>query len=247
VAPPPIRIAQRPADSRRSFGYQRFEILAAAFNALLLFGVGFYILYEGYQRFFQPVEVQSLAMTGIAVLGLVVNFVSARLLAGGKETSLNMRGAYLEVWSDMLGSLGVILAGIVIYFTGWAWVDPIVAVAIGLWVLPRTWTLLKETMNVLLEGVPGGVDFDAIARTVESTPGVAELHDLHVWSLTSDQTSLSAHIVLIEGADGDAVRTLVATDLASRLHIEHVTIQTEREDCRGSGSTVYHSHKSGPA
>ena len=237
-----IRIAQKPADSRRTFGYQRFEILAAAFNALMLFGVGFYILYEGYQRFFEPVEVQSLAMIGIAAGGLVVNLISARLLSAGKNVNLNMRGAYLEVWSDMLGSLGVILAGGLIYATGWTWIDPIVAVAIGLWVLPRTWTLLKETMNVLLEGVPSGVDLHAVAAKIESAPGVASLHDLHVWSLTSDQPSLSAHVVLVEGADADVTRLTVAALLDEAFHIEHATIQTERTDCRPEGSRTFHDY-----
>lgn len=238
-----IRIGQKAADSRRTFGYQRFEILAAAFNALLLFAVGIYILYEGYRRFFEPVAVQSLSMIGIATAGLVVNLISARLLSAGKDSSLNVKGAYLEVWSDMLGSIGVILAGGLIYLTGWTWIDPIVAVAIGLWVLPRTWVLLKETTNVLLEGVPQGLDFDKLVSTIEAAPGVAGLHDLHVWSLTSDQPSLSAHLVLAEGADGDATRQAVAALLDKTFHIEHATIQTERTDCRGDGSDAYHDHR----
>ena len=235
-----IRIAQKAPDSRRTFGYQRFEILAAAFNALLLFAVAIYILYEGYRRFFQPVEVQSLSMMGIAAVGLVVNLISARLLSAGKENSLNVKGAYLEVWADMLGSIGVIVAGAAIYLTGWTWIDPIVAVAIGLWVLPRTWTLLRETTNVLLEGVPQGLDFDALAQEMEAVPGVANIHDLHVWSLTSDQPSLSAHVVLSVGSDGDGTRHAIAGLLSSKFMIEHVTIQMERVDCRTVGSDVVH-------
>jgi cobalt-zinc-cadmium efflux system protein len=237
-----IRIGQKAADSRRTFGYQRFEILAAAFNALLLFAVGMYILYEGYQRFFEPVEVHSLSMMGIAAVGLVVNLISARLLMSGKDKSLNIKGAYLEVWADMLGSICVIFAGAAIYLTGWTWIDPIVAVAIGLWVLPRTWTLLRETTNVLLEGVPQGLDLHALAKAMEAAPGVANVHDLHVWSLTSDQPSLSAHIVLGEGSDGDATRQVIAGLLAQKFMIEHVTIQTERTDCRAFGSHVFHDY-----
>ena len=153
-----IRIARRPADVRRTYGYHRFEILAAAFNALLLFAVALYILFEAYQRFRNPPEIQSTGMLVIASLGLVVNLISIRLLSGGKDSSLNVKGAYLEVWSDLLGSLGVIAGALVIRFTGWAWVDTLIAVAIGFWVLPRTWVLLKDSLNILLEGVPEGID-----------------------------------------------------------------------------------------
>jgi cobalt-zinc-cadmium efflux system protein len=146
-----VRVARRPSSAKRTYGYYRFEILAAAFNALLLFGVAGYILYEGWQRLREPAQVQSSGMLVVAVLGLIVNLISMRMLQGGKDKSLNVKGAYLEVWSDMLGSIGVIGAALVIRFTGWVWVDAVVAVAIGLWVLPRTWLLLKESLNVLLE------------------------------------------------------------------------------------------------
>jgi cobalt-zinc-cadmium efflux system protein len=167
----------RPADRRRSFGYQRFEILAAASNAIMLFVVASYILYEGYKRIVEPSEIQSPPMLAIAGVGLIVNLLAMRILSGGEEASLNVKGAYLEVWSDILGSLGVIAAASIIALTGWTWVDPIVAIAIGLWVLPRTWTLLKETTNVLLEGVPQGLDLDEIAAAILVVPGVRSLHD----------------------------------------------------------------------
>ncbi len=159
-----IRIGERPADSRRTFGYQRFEILAAAVNAALLLGVALYILYEGYRRFVAPPQIQSFGMLAIAVVGLAVNLAAMRILAPQQERSVNVRGAYLEVWSDALGSLGVILAAVVLWLTGWAWVDTLVAVGIGLWVLPRAWSLLRETTNVLLEGVPKGIDLDEVAN-----------------------------------------------------------------------------------
>ena len=162
-----IRIGQRPADKKRTYGYRRFEILAAAFNALLLFAVAAYVLYEGIQRFMTPQPVQSLGMLGVAAVGLLVNLIAMRVLVGGKDDSLNVKGAYLEVWADMLGSLGVIGAAILIYVTGWSWVDPIVAIAIGLWVLPRTWILLRDTTNILLQGVPRDMDLDAV-RTAMS-------------------------------------------------------------------------------
>ena len=153
-----IRIAKRPADVRRTFGYYRFEILAAAFNTILLFIVAFYILYEAYQRLNSPPEIHSIGMLVIASIGLVINLLSMHLLSMGRDKNLNMKSAYLEVWSDMLGSLGVIIGALIIQFFGWAWVDSIIAILIGLWVLPRTWILLKESINILLEGVPEGID-----------------------------------------------------------------------------------------
>ncbi len=149
-----IRISKRPADARRTFGYYRFEILAAAFTAALLFVVALYIIYEAYQRLKQPPEIYSMGMLLIASIGLVVNLASMYFLSNDKDKNLNLKSAYLEVWSDMLGSVGVISAALLIRFTGWSWVDSAIAVLIGLWVLPRTWILLKETINILLEGVP---------------------------------------------------------------------------------------------
>lgn len=227
-----IKIGQRPADARRTFGYQRFEILAAAFNAVMLFGVAFYILYEGYRRFVEPQPIHTGGMMLIAAAGLVVNLISMRVLTAGKDSSLNVKGAYLEVWSDMLGSLGVIGASLVIAATNWNWVDPLVAIGIGLWVLPRTWRLLRETVNILLEGVPEGIDLGAIAGALRTVAGVQDVHDLHVWALTSDRPSLSAHLLLEDGRDGDAVRISAEALLAEQFNISHVTLQTERQDCR---------------
>lgn len=227
-----IKIGERPADNRRTFGYQRFEILAAAFNAIMLFAVAGYILCEGYQRLFSPPQIQTLPMLGIAALGLGVNFVAMRLLSDAKEASLNVKGAYLEVWSDMLGSIGVIAAAVTIWLTGWTWVDAAVAIGIGLWVLPRTWGLLKETVNVLLEGVPDGVDLEAIALALKSLPDVRDIHDLHVWALASDSPSLSAHLVLTDGGQSDRTRQAAQRLLNERFDIAHATLQTEVQDCR---------------
>lgn len=226
-----IRIGAKPADERRTFGYRRFEILAAAFNAMLLFGVAIYVLVEGIRRLLTPETVQSTGMLIVAVLGLGINLVSMRLLAGGKDKSLNVKGAYLEVWADMLGSLGVIVGALVIRFTGWPWVDPIVAIAIGLWVLPRTWILLRDSTNILLESTPRGTVLADIRKTMAGTAGVAGVHDLHVWVSGADQASASVHVVLADGADGEVVRKAVEARLRENFKLEHVTIQTEREAC----------------
>lgn len=227
-----VRIGSRPADNRRTFGYKRFEILAAAFNAILLFAVAAYILYEGVQRFFAPAEIQTSAMLLIAALGLVVNLAAMKILNAGSSASVNIKGAYLEVWSDMLGSVGVILAAAIIWATGWTWVDPLVAIAIGLWVVPRTWVLFKETSNILLEGVPDDIDIDKVNSTLSQIAGVASIHDLHIWAVTNGDTSLSAHIVIASDADADATRSAAADALHDAFEIRHVTLQLERIDCR---------------
>lgn len=225
-----IQVAKRPVDARRTFGYHRFEILAATFNAVLLFGVAAYILYEAWRRLKEPQTVDSVPMLAIAVIGLIVNIISMRLLAAGKDTSLNVKGAYLEVWSDMLGSIGVIVGAVVIWFTGWNYIDSAIAVVIGLWVIPRTWMLLRESMNILLEGVPEGVDLPAIENALLGLEGVASIHDLHVWAISSGKTSLSVHLVSPTG-DLERISLNASEALASRFEIHHVTVQIERRPC----------------
>lgn len=227
-----IRIGRRPADTKRTFGYERFEVLAAVVNAVLLFGVSLYILVEAYRRLGQPPEIQSTAMLIIALLGLGVNLFSMQVLASGKDESLNLKGAYLEVWSDFLGSLGVIAAALVIRFTGWTIVDSLVAVGIGLWVLPRTWVLLRNALNVLLEGVPGGIELDAVRRAMLDVTGVMDVHDLHIWALTGGRVCLTAHVVApSRAADQEAVVSELNGVLRERFTIGHVTIQCERVPC----------------
>ncbi len=224
-----IRISKRPADARRTFGYYRFEILAAAVNSALLFAVALYIVFEAYQRFRQPPEIYSLGMLIIASIGLVVNLVSMYLLSQEQDTSLNLKSAYLEVWSDMLGSLGVIVAALIIRFVGWSWVDSAVAILIGLWVLPRTWVLLKATVNILLEGVPAGIDLEKIKTHMMAAEGVLDVHDLHIWAITSDKISLTAHLVIAPHMEEEAIRVNVQNILLSQFNIKHTTLQTEHK------------------
>ena len=225
-----IQIAKRAADSRRTFGYHRFEILAASFNAIMLFFVAMYILYEAYRRFKSPIEIQSMGMLIIASLGLIINLISMKLLSSGKDASLNIKGAYLEVWSDMLGSVGVIAGALIIRFTGWTWVDSVIAVGIGFWVLPRTWILLREGINVLLEGVPEHIDLEKLRKSVSDIAGVRSIHDLHVWSITSGKISLTMHVVGdLEAFNRDRLLTEIQTTLAEQWEIHHTTIQMEAE------------------
>lgn len=224
-----MRISKRPADERRTFGYYRFEILAAAFNAGLLFVVALYIMFKAYQRLQQPPEIYSLGMLIIASIGLLVNLASMSLLSQEKDNSLNLKSAYLEVWSDMLGSLGVIGAALIIRFFGWSWVDSVVAVLIGLWVLPRTWVLLKETVNILLEGVPSGVNLEKIKAHMMAAEGVLDVHDLHIWAITSDKISLTAHLVVAPNVEEEPIRVSVQNILFSQFKIRHTTLQTEHK------------------
>ena len=226
-----VKIGQRPPDDQRTFGYRRFEILAAAFNAILLFAVAGYVLIEGIGRFFDPKPVESVGMLIVASIGLIVNLISMRILAGGKDDSLNVKGAYLEVWADMLGSLGVIAAAVAIYFTKLNWIDPVVAIAIGLWVLPRTWALLSDTTHILLQGVPRGFELKAIRAAMGEVSGVTGVHDLHLWSVAGDDASLTAHVAVADGGNAETIRRTLTEMLETRFAIHHATIQTETEPC----------------
>jgi len=233
-----IHIAKRPADSKRTFGYHRFEILAAAFNAMLLLAVAVYILWEAWLRLKAPPEIGSNLMLGIAVVGLAVNLLSMKVLRGGQAESLNVKGAYLEVWADMIGSIGVIIGAVLIKFTGWSWVDSAVAVLIGLWVVPRTVTLLKSSINILLEGVPEDIDLAQVKEALLGVPGVKSLHDLHVWSVTSGKTTLTVHLVTEPVTHGGAdVLSTVSQRLAKDFGIHHVTVQCEVTPCHQTDET----------
>lgn len=232
------RLAKRAPDSKRSFGYHRAEIIAAVVNALLLFGVALYIGYEAWQRFREPSTPNSVGMLIVATVGLVVNLVSMRLLRAASTSNLNMKGAYLEVWSDMLGSIGVIFGAGVIWATGWQWVDPAIAVGIALWVLPRTWILLGDSLNVLLEGVPDGLSLEKIKTAIQQVPQVESVHHLHVWALASGKPSLTAHIVFRPGSSTNALIEQTNEMLRSRFHIEHSTLQCESGSLEDSQCVV---------
>ena len=221
-----VRLSRRPADARRTYGYARMEAIGAMVNGGLLFLVAGYIFLEALGRFRNPADVAATGMLVIASLGLVINLIAMRLLKAGSDDNLNMKGAYLEVWSDMLGSVGVIIGAIVIKVGGWTIADPIIAVLIALWVLPRTWTLLCEASQVLMEGVPRGVDLQAIREAIASHPGVVGLHDLHVWALGSNKPIMTAHIVVDETSPM-GLRADLATMLDQRFGIEHATLQLE--------------------
>ena len=223
-----VRMSRKPADAKRTYGFARMEAIGALVNGGMLFLVAGYILWEAVGRFRQPPDVASTGMLVIAALGLVVNLISMRLLKAGSGDSLNVKGAYLEVWADMLGSVGVIGGAIIIMLTGWTLADPIIAVLIGLWVLPRTWTLLRAAGGVLMQSVPAGLDLDQVRDMMLAHPGVAKVHDLHAWALGSKEPVLTAHIILDdETQQPDVVRQSLATALTAAFDIEHVTLQVD--------------------
>lgn len=241
-----IWFAQRPASASKSYGYYRVEILAAALNGLLLFGVAGYILFEAVRRFQAPPEVPSIPLLVVASIGLAINLLSASLLLAGAKESLNLKGALFEVVGDILGSVGAIAAGIIILTTGWQYADPLFAAAVGLFILPRTWRLLSEAVNVLLEGTPKDVDIERVRGDMQAVEGVITVHDLHAWTLTSGRSALSAHLIVTAEADQTKVIVAIDTKLREDVHIEHVTLQLETpemqaqlEACLPGGSACY--------
>jgi len=237
-----VRLSRRPPDAKRTFGYARLEALGALANGVLLLGVAAYILWEAVGRFSAPPPVAATGMLVVAVAGLIVNLIAMRLLKAGSGESLNVKGAYLEVWSDMLGSLGVLIAAALIKLTGWLILDPILAVLIGLWVLPRTWILMREALHALLNGVPAGIDLEQVRSLIVSEPGVAGVHDLHVWSLGSQRTSLTAHVLIRAGVDTAILRRALTNRLVEKFRIEHSTLQLETDRCDSGGCGPAESH-----
>jgi cobalt-zinc-cadmium efflux system protein len=222
-----IWIAGRPATSERTFGYLRLEIFAAAANALLLFGVAAYVLYEAWRRLAAPPEVTSGLMLAVAVVGLLANAISLFLLRDAQRQSLNLRGAYLEVLGDLAGSFAVVVAAIVIALTGWTRADAIASIVIGLLILPRTWDLLRDALDVLLEATPKGIDLDHVRKHILEAPGVAGVHDLHAWTITSGMNVVSAHVVLDEEAKPGDILDHLGTCLSDDFDVKHSTFQLE--------------------
>ncbi|MBI5159993.1 MAG: cation transporter [Micrococcales bacterium] len=222
-----ILIARRRTTTQRTYGMYRIEILAALANCLLLFGVAVYVIYEAVQRFNEPPEIPGVPLLVVAVIGLIVNLTSFRLLSAGAKDSVNLKGASLEVLGDLLGSIGVIAAAIILITTGWPYADPIIGVGIGLFILPRTFILLRQTLRILIEAAPPNISVDEVLERLRGIDGVEEVHDLHIWTITSGIDSASGHVVLAPGADYDTVLTRVLATLREEYHIDHATIQCD--------------------
>lgn len=222
--PPPRRV-----HPQRTFGLYRLEILAALFNAMLLFGVAGYVLYEAIGRLGDAPDIASTPVLIVGILGLIVNVIAFMLLRAGSKESLNLQGAYLEVLSDMLGSVGVIIAAIVWGITGWAWVDPVIGAVIGVFILPRAWRLGREALRVLVQAAPARLDLGAMQAGLAAIGGVVDVHDLHVWTLTSDMEVATAHLRVAAGTDSHAVLDQARTPSGpTRHHSRHVAGRTRR-------------------
>ena len=224
-----VKIAQRPPTDRRTFGFYRTEILAAALNAAALIAISVFIFLEAWQRWREPGDVLGFEMMAIAAGGLAINLVVLRVLSGGRSESLNLRGAWLHVLTDTLGSVQALAAGLLIWRFGWTWTDPLASVLIGLLVIYSAWSLLKEAVGVLMEGTPAHIDLDSVRAAISELPGVESVHDLHVWTITSGMESLSAHVVC-EGRMAPEVLSEIRETLRHKFSIEHQTIQLEPRD-----------------
>ncbi|MFF1730559.1 cation diffusion facilitator family transporter [Streptomyces sp. NPDC058247] len=226
-----IHFANRPASEQRTFGFARAEILAALANCLLLLGVGGYVLVEAIQRFMEPADTEGGLTIVFGVIGLVANMISLSILVRGQKESLNVHGAFLEVAADALGSLAVIISATVILATGWQAADPIASIAIGIMIVPRTVKLLRETLNVLLEAAPKGVDMAEVRAHIAGLPGVLDVHDLHAWTITSGMPVLSAHVVVSSEALNAIGHEKMLHELQGCLgvhfDVEHCTFQLE--------------------
>ena len=238
-----VTLAQRPARGRRTFGWQRVEILAAVANGLLLLAVAGYVLVEAVRRIGHRPEIGSDLMLTVAGIGLAVNLVSLAVLHGGRGASLNLRGAYLEVLADAFGSVAVIVAAVVIATTGWTAADVVASVVIGCLVLPRAWHLLREALDVLLETAPRGVDLDEVRAHMLRVDGVLGVHDLHAWTITSGLPVLSAHVVVTDEAlasgHGGRVLDSLCECLGEHFDMEHCTFQLEAEAHAGHEAPVH--------
>jgi cobalt-zinc-cadmium efflux system protein len=229
-----IHVADRSRlDRQRTFGLYRLEILAALANAVLLFGVAIYVVFEAVRRWGDAPEVLAGPMLAVAVIGLLANLAAFALLREGASESLNVEGAYLEVLADLFGSAAVIVAAIVIGLTGWAWVDPVVGVAIGLFILPRTWRLGAQALRILVEAAPPGLDLAALEVELRGVGGVVDVHDLHVWTLTSEMDVASVHLMVSDGTDSHAVLDRAREILRDNHGIGHATLQVEPDTHEG--------------
>lgn len=224
-----FRMARRPATLQSTYGFHRVEILAALFNGLTLWLIVGVIFAAAYGRLSHPPEVQSQGMMVVAILGLVVNLVAAMILHRGHHHNLNLRGAFLHVLSDAIGSVGAIVAGAIMLTTGWYLADPLISIFIGVLILFSSWSLVRDSLSVLMQTVPKGLRLEDVRRTIESVDGVSAVHDLHVWAVTSDIFTLSAHAVVSNGGDFHEVLNGIEDTLKLQYNIEHITIQLETE------------------
>lgn len=248
-------LGEKVASYSKTYGYKRFEILAAVFNGATLVIISLYIFYEAYHRFTNPPEIASTGMLFIACIGLVVNILVAWILMrqGDTKDNLNLRAAFLHVLGDLLGSVGAVAAALLIIFFGWGWADPLASVIVAILILISGWNVTKDAVHILMEGTPKNVELDDIVKTMENVPGIVSIHDLHVWSITSGQNALSCHAV-VDGALSVQSSQKMLRRIEDELEhkgISHVTIQMENDEhpheggilCQNKQDSPLHDHK----
>jgi cobalt-zinc-cadmium efflux system protein len=226
-----IKLGEKQVSQEKTYGYKRFEIIAAALNGITLIVISLYIFYEAFQRFFAPPEVQSTGMLMISVTGLVVNIIAAWILmSGDKDDNLNVRSAFLHVLGDMLGSVGAIVAALLIMFFGWTIADPIASVIVAMLIIISGFRVTRDSFHILMEGAPTQIDIQQVKVALSKIPLVKEVHDLHIWTITSGYPVLSCHITIVDEAIHDEVLAHSQKILHDEFHIEHSTIQVEKAE-----------------
>mgnify|MGYP005830428125 CR=1 FL=1 len=222
--------AGRASSSEKTYGYYRFEILAALFNGITLFLIAGFIVHEAYERMFDPPTVSSGTMLLIAFIGLLANLLSAWALIkkGDVKDNVNLRSAYLHVLGDALGSVGAILAGAIMLIFDWYWADPIISVLVALLILKSAWGIISHTVHILMEGTPSGIEVQRVRNELENIPGVKNVHDLHIWTITSGMNLLSCHILIKDEEDDQVILQKAIHLIEEKFHIHHTTIQVER-------------------
>lgn len=233
-----MRFAQRPTTREKTYGYMRVEVLAALLNGVTLIVLALLIFREAWSRLHEPVEIRGGLMLGIAVAGLAVNVFAAFQLHRSAGENLNVRGAYLHVLGDLLGSLGAIAAAVIILLTGWTLADPLISVLVGTLILISSFKLVRESVDVLMEAVPAHLDLEDVHDEICAVPAVQRVHDLHVWTVTSGYFAMSGHVVVADPGEGPAVIALIREKMSERFGIQHVTVQVEQADPDDDGNVA---------
>jgi cobalt-zinc-cadmium efflux system protein len=228
-----VRVTAQPANAQKTYGYHRAGILVALLNSTTLVLISLGIFYEAYQRFLSPPEVQSGILIGVGLLAVVINLVTALLVQRGSQSDLNLRSAFVHLMGDVLSTVGAVIAGVIIYFTNANWLDPLVSVLIGLLILYNAWGILRDAVDILLEGTPRDVNLESMVKEIVQVDGVLGVHDIHVWSLTQSMRTMSAHILTddVHISAGAQIQSRVREMVRRRYNIAHATLQLECVDC----------------
>jgi len=232
------RYSKKPSNEKQTFGYKRVQILAALLNAVVLIVISVYLFYEAYHRLLEPEPIKGLIMLIVAFIGLLANLAAVLLLRKDKKRNLNIKAAYVHLLGDTLSSLAVIIGGILIYFYSWYWVDPIITFLIGIYIIKETWSILKETIEILMQSTPRGINVKRLREDVERIPEIENIHHLHIWNLDDQSIHFECHVDLKENLDlksAETIRTEIAKILEERHNISHVTIQFEHKWCEDKG------------